>query len=186
MDLKIAGSKIQIYKDNSGFSIAYKYHKENHNQDRPRERHITTREFDKRQKQLELIDDLIIKKASKNLKNREIFEINSIIEKPDIKNAPSNLAVVGRYILQPEIFSLLEKTEADKFGEIQLTEAIAKIMRLQKVLGVEIMGKRYDCGNKFGFLQAQVDFGLDDSDCKENFLKFLTEKVNNLVEIIAE
>ncbi len=108
-------------------------------------------------------------------------EISSIVEKPEVNKAPSNLAVVGRYILQPEIFSILEKVERDKSGEIQLTSAIAEIMQFQKVFGFELIDKRYDCGNKLGFLRAQVDFGLDDIECSELFRSFLCDKLNNKI-----
>jgi UTP--glucose-1-phosphate uridylyltransferase len=106
------------------------------------------------------------------------YEVNGIIEKPEPQDAPSNLAVIGRYVLQPEIFSFLEEVQPDKGGEIQLTAAIAAIMQYQKVFGLRFAGKRYDCGSKLGFLQAQVDFGLENKELSAQFADFLQHRLS--------
>lgn len=96
-----------------------------------------------------------------------------IVEKPHPEVAPSNLAVVGRYILTPEIFSLLEKTERGAGGEIQLTDGIAMLLKKQSVFAYEFQGKRYDCGSKFGYLQATVEYALEHGDLGLEFRNYL-------------
>lgn len=96
-----------------------------------------------------------------------------IVEKPHPEVAPSNLAVVGRYILTPEIFSLLEKTERGAGGEIQLTDGIAMLLKKQSVFAYEFQGKRYDCGSKFGYLQATVEYALEHENLGLEFRNYL-------------
>ena len=84
----------------------------------------------------------------------------SIIEKPKPENSPSTLAVTGRYILTPRIFELLEKTELGVGGELQLTDGLAKLLSYEAITVCSIVGRRYDCGDRFGFLQATIDFAL--------------------------
>ena len=88
--------------------------------------------------------------------------VDAIVEKPDPAVAPSNLAVVGRYVLSPRIFELLVQTKPGAGGEIQLTDAIAQLLKEEQVLCYRFQGQRYDCGSKLGFLQATVDFALAD------------------------
>jgi len=102
-----------------------------------------------------------------------VGRINSIVEKPDPASAPSTLAVVGRYILPPVIFELLEKTSRGSGGEIQLTDAIALLLGQAQVLAYEFEGKRYDCGSKFGFLQANVEYALEHPEIKKQFRDYL-------------
>ena len=102
-----------------------------------------------------------------------LIEVSGIVEKPPVEEAPSNLAVVGRYILTPRIFDLLENTPRGAGGEIQLTDAIASLLNEQRVLAYEFEGKRFDCGNKLGYLQAQVEFGLDHHEIGGEFEKYL-------------
>lgn len=102
-----------------------------------------------------------------------LIEVSGIVEKPPVEEAPSNLAVVGRYILTPRIFQLLENTPRGAGGEIQLTDAIASLLDEQRVLAYEFEGKRFDCGNKLGYLQAQVEFGLDHHEIGGDFEKYL-------------
>jgi len=104
-----------------------------------------------------------------------LLEVNGIVEKPRVEAAPSNLAVVGRYILNPKIFGLLESTPRGAGGEIQLTDAIASLLNEQRVLAYEFDGKRFDCGNKLGYLQAQVEFGLDHPEFGAEFEAYLSE-----------
>jgi UTP--glucose-1-phosphate uridylyltransferase len=106
-----------------------------------------------------------------------LSKINAIVEKPAIDKAPSNLAVVGRYILTPRIFKLLEMTERGAGNEIQLTDAIAKLLNEETVLGYEFDGKRFDCGSKSGYLQATVEFALQHPELKQEFESYLYDLV---------
>ncbi len=100
-------------------------------------------------------------------------EIRGIVEKPDSKDAPSNLAVVGRYILTPRIFKLLENTPRGAGGEIQLTDAISQMIQEQTVLAYEFEGTRYDCGSKLGYLKANVEYALKHPELSADFRKYL-------------
>jgi UTP--glucose-1-phosphate uridylyltransferase len=99
--------------------------------------------------------------------------IRSIIEKPKPANAPSNLAVVGRYLLTPSIFEHLERIGRGAGGEIQLTDGIAALMREEAVYAYRFNGKRYDCGSKLGYLQATVEFALGHPQLGKDFRKYL-------------
>ena len=88
------------------------------------------------------------------------FRITGMVEKPAAADAPSNLIISGRYILQPDIFAILEKQERGAGGEIQLTDAIRKLIPTSGVEAFRYQGRRYDCGSKMGFLEATVDMGL--------------------------
>jgi UTP--glucose-1-phosphate uridylyltransferase len=101
------------------------------------------------------------------------YEINGIIEKPMPECAPSNLAVVGRYILTPRIFEMLSLTAQGVGGEIQLTDAIAALLTYEKVVAFPFHGKRYDCGSKLGFLEATVVHALQRPDLGEAFRNIL-------------
>jgi UTP--glucose-1-phosphate uridylyltransferase len=106
--------------------------------------------------------------------------ITSIIEKPKPEDAPSNLGVVGRYILTPRIFDLIKQTGRGAGGEIQLTDAIAELLKYEKVRAYRVKGKRYDCGSKLGYLEASVEYGLDHPELGSGFkdyLKGLAEKL---------
>ena len=97
------------------------------------------------------------------------FEVTSMVEKPAKGTAPSNNIVTGRYILQPEIFEVLEKQERGAGGEIQLTDAMVALAKTQKFYGFNFEGTTYDCGSKLGFLAANVAFGLAREDIAESF-----------------
>jgi UTP--glucose-1-phosphate uridylyltransferase len=106
--------------------------------------------------------------------------ITSIVEKPKPAEAPSNLGVVGRYILTPRIFDLIKQTGRGAGGEIQLTDAIAELLKYEKVRAYRVKGKRYDCGSKLGYLEASVEYGLDHTELGSGFkeyLKGLAEKL---------
>ena len=105
--------------------------------------------------------------------------VRGIVEKPDPSEAPSNLAVVGRYILTPRIFQLLETTAPDRRGEIQLTDAIAGLIDEQGVDCLEFDGKHYDCGSKLGYLQATVDYAINHPELGPEFAAFLAERSSN-------
>ena len=99
--------------------------------------------------------------------------IGSIVEKPAPENAPSTLAVVGRYILTPRIFHHLERVRSGAGGEIQLTDAIASLLAEEQVLAYRYQGTRYDCGSKLGYLQATVDYGRRHPEVGETFSAYL-------------
>jgi UTP--glucose-1-phosphate uridylyltransferase len=101
--------------------------------------------------------------------------VEMIVEKPKPEVAPSNLAVVGRYILTPAIFDKIKKTGRGAGGEIQLTDAIADLLNVEQVLAYEFEGKRYDCGSKLGFLIATVEHGLLHKELKDDFLAYLKD-----------
>ena len=103
----------------------------------------------------------------------DLARIHSIVEKPRPADAPSNLAVIGRYVLTPRIFDLLNEVTPGAGGEIQLTDAISRLLSHERVLAVRLPGKRYDCGSKLGYLQAKVEFGLRHSEVGEDFRRFL-------------
>ena len=103
--------------------------------------------------------------------------VEAIVEKPRPQEAPSNLAVVGRYILTPRIFDLLEKTRAGAGGEIQLTDAIARLLGEEPVYGYEFEGRRFDCGSKLGYLEATVHYGLRHEELGDGFRSYLRDLV---------
>jgi UTP--glucose-1-phosphate uridylyltransferase len=96
------------------------------------------------------------------------IEIKSMVEKPAIDEAPSNLSVVGRYILQPEVFELLEVFERGAGNEIQLTDAMAKLIGKQPFNGIQFDGRSYDCGSRLGFIEANIAYSLDDTEIGDN------------------
>ncbi|OED37337.1 UTP--glucose-1-phosphate uridylyltransferase [Chromatiales bacterium (ex Bugula neritina AB1)] len=102
-----------------------------------------------------------------------VYEVKGMVEKPAQEDAPSNLAVVGRYILTPKLFDLLETQERGAGNEIQLTDAIARLLGSQRVLAYNFAGKRFDCGSKLGYLQAQVEYALAHEEVNEEFRNYL-------------
>jgi len=109
-----------------------------------------------------------------------LHKIESIVEKPNPEDAPSNLAVIGRYILTPAIFEKIEKTGKGAGGEIQLTDAIADLLNDEQVLAYEFEGTRYDCGSKLGFLIATVEHGLLHDELKDDFKNYLKDLAKKL------
>ncbi|MEJ2761790.1 MAG: sugar phosphate nucleotidyltransferase, partial [Gammaproteobacteria bacterium] len=103
----------------------------------------------------------------------DLPRIKEIVEKPKPEVAPSNLAVVGRYIFTPALFDHLEKTEAGVGGEIQLTDAIAGLLREESVYAYELQGRRFDCGTKLGYLEANVHFALYNEEVAAGFRAYL-------------
>ncbi|WP_155010347.1 UTP--glucose-1-phosphate uridylyltransferase GalU [Priestia megaterium] len=102
-----------------------------------------------------------------------LYQVNSFVEKPKLGKAPSNLAIMGRYVFTPEIFKYLEEQEIGAGGEIQLTDAIQKLNSIQKVFAYDFDGKRYDVGEKLGFVQTTVEFALQHEDLKDSLIEFL-------------
>jgi len=106
-----------------------------------------------------------------------VYRVDTLIEKPTTEEAPSNLAITGRYILTPGIFDALRDIPPGKGGEIQLTDGIQKLGLREAIYAKIIEGKRYDTGTKVGFLEATVDFALSREDLREPFLRFLKKKL---------
>jgi len=102
-----------------------------------------------------------------------LFTINNMVEKPKAEDAPSNLAIIGRYVLTPEIFSCIESIEPGSGGEIQLTDAMKYMLKTRPIYGLKFEGKRYDAGDKFGFLKATVEFALEREDLGPKFRQYL-------------
>ena len=103
----------------------------------------------------------------------DLLQLKGIVEKPQPEDAPSNLAVVGRYILTPRIFDCLENIEPGKCGEIQLTDGIAALMQYEKVLAYRFKGKRYDCGSKLGYVKANVEYAMRHPEIGAEILAYL-------------
>ena len=103
----------------------------------------------------------------------DIYQVTDLVEKPLPEQAPSNLAIIGRYILTPEIFSHLEKTRPDAKGEIQLTNGLRSLLAKQPIAAYRFKGKRFDTGNKLGFLKATVEFALKRKDLGPGFREYL-------------
>lgn len=107
----------------------------------------------------------------------KLMQVNALVEKPDINKSPSNLAIAGRYILTPEIFDAIDKTERGKGNEIQLTDALRLMMKRDNIVAVTIEGKRYDIGNKLDFLKTTVEFALKRPEFAEPFKDFLKDMI---------
>jgi UTP--glucose-1-phosphate uridylyltransferase len=102
-----------------------------------------------------------------------VWEITDLVEKPKPEDAPSDLAIIGRYVLTPDLFGILADTAADKRGEIQLTDGLRTLRTRRPMHAVEFQGKRYDTGDKLGFLKATVEFALDRPDLADAFRTYL-------------
>jgi UTP--glucose-1-phosphate uridylyltransferase len=109
-----------------------------------------------------------------------VYTVEGMVEKPSIEEAPSNLAILGRYIITPDIFPILENTPPGKGGEIQLTDALQTLLEQRTVYGYDFDGKRYDVGNKKGFLETTVEFALAREDLGPDFKAYLKELVKEL------
>jgi UTP--glucose-1-phosphate uridylyltransferase len=111
--------------------------------------------------------------GSPDPKNERIYNCTGMVEKPKLEDAPSKQAIIGRYVLTPRIFEILEKTAPGAGGEIQLTDGIKGLLKHEKVFGYTFAGKRFDAGDKFGMLQATVEFALNRSDLGPQFRTYL-------------
>ncbi|MGN0026453.1 MAG: UTP--glucose-1-phosphate uridylyltransferase GalU [Clostridium sp.] len=105
-----------------------------------------------------------------------VYKVKKLVEKPSIEEAPSNVAILGRYIITPQIFDILQNTEPGKGGEIQLTDALQTLIGNEAMYAYNFEGRRYDVGDKLGFLQATVEFALKRDDLREPFLDYLTNR----------
>ncbi|RCX29144.1 UDP-glucose pyrophosphorylase [Bacillus sp. AG236] len=103
------------------------------------------------------------------------YQVNTFVEKPAVGSAPSNLAIMGRYVFTPEIFKFLEEQEIGAGGEIQLTDAIQKLNEIQRVFAYDFEGKRYDVGEKLGFIQTTLEFSLQHEELREKVFSFMRE-----------
>ena len=106
-----------------------------------------------------------------------LYEVSGMVEKPKREEAPSNVAVLGRYIITPEIFGYLEQTKPGAGGEIQLTDALRSLAAEQGMYAYDFEGRRYDVGDRLGFLEATVEFALRREDLKDEFLRYLEQVV---------
>lgn len=102
-----------------------------------------------------------------------VFKISNMVEKPRFEVAPSNLAIIGRYLLPPEVFPLIEQTQKGVGGEIQITDALRKLAQTRPFYGLKFKGRRHDAGDKLGFLEATVEFALKRKDLGDDFRKYL-------------
>ncbi|CEN83567.1 UTP--glucose-1-phosphate uridylyltransferase [[Clostridium] sordellii] len=124
----------------------------------------------------------------KHIEDR-VYKVNDMVEKPKVEEAPSNIAILGRYIITPAIFEILENQKPGKGGEIQLTDALKTLGEHEAIYAYNFEGKRYDVGDKLGFLKATVDYALKRPELKSDFIEFLKEKVsleNNSKEYIID
>ena len=118
--------------------------------------------------------------AGEVLDNQRMMRVSDMVEKPTLEEAPSRMAVLGRYIISPEIFTILSETKPGKGGEIQLTDALKVLAQREAVYAYDFEGQRYDLGDKLGFLQATVEFALRRKDLGADFKKYLQSLVKTL------
>ncbi|MCQ3915208.1 MAG: UTP--glucose-1-phosphate uridylyltransferase GalU [Mycoplasmoidaceae bacterium] len=118
----------------------------------------------------------IVTPAKKADAKKDVFAIKGLVEKPDMSEAPSNLAILGRYVLTPDIYNAIAKTAKDKSGEIQITNALKFLAKKGKVCACNFKGTRYDIGNKLGVVKATIDFALKDPEIKADVLKYIRGK----------
>ncbi len=130
----------------------------------------------------EVPDELLVKYSSLKTEKLEdkIFSVSDMIEKPPIEKKFSNYSILGRCVLDSEIFSILEKTPLGAGGELQLTDAMAEIARTKGMVGVDFSGVRYDMGNKFGILKANIEVGLNHPEVKEELRSYIKELANKI------
>jgi UTP--glucose-1-phosphate uridylyltransferase len=114
----------------------------------------------------------------KHIEDR-VYKVRGLVEKPSLEDAPSNIAILGRYVITSSIFDILEHTEPGKGGEIQLTDALKELAQREAMYAYIFDGRRYDVGDKQGFLQATVEYALKREDLREEFLQYLLRTVNN-------
>ncbi|MCM3663655.1 UTP--glucose-1-phosphate uridylyltransferase GalU [Mesobacillus subterraneus] len=107
------------------------------------------------------------------------YQVDNFVEKPEPGTAPSNLAIMGRYILTPEVFMFLDKQEKGAGGEIQLTDAIQQLNQIQRVFAYDFEGKRYDVGEKAGFVKTTIEFALENEEIRDDILDYIKQKITN-------
>lgn len=117
--------------------------------------------------------------------DERIFKVDDMVEKPDQDEAPTDVAVLGRYIITPQIFPLLETQDAGKGGEIQLTDALRRLAKEQPVYAYDFKGHRYDVGTKNGFIQANIEFALRDAALKDEMKQYLNALHENMDQMLS-
>jgi len=110
--------------------------------------------------------------------SQRLYQIEAMVEKPPAKEAPSRMAIIGRYILRPEIFDILQNQPVGKGGEIQLTDGLSQLVRQRKVYGCVFEGERYDIGDKFGFVRATVAYALKRDDLRDKVMEYLKSAIS--------
>lgn len=105
-----------------------------------------------------------------------VYKVKDLVEKPAVEEAPSNVAILGRYIITPAIFQILENTQPGKGGEIQLTDALKTLIQQEAMYAYNFEGRRYDVGDKLGFLEATVEYALKRADLRDSFIEYLNSK----------
>ena len=108
-----------------------------------------------------------------------MYKVRDMVEKPDVEEAPSNIAILGRYIITPAIFEILENQAPGKGGEIQLTDALKTLGQQEAIYAYNFEGRRYDVGDKLGFLEATIDFALKRDNLKDGLMDYITNIVEN-------
>ncbi|BCB05764.1 UTP--glucose-1-phosphate uridylyltransferase GalU [Bacillus sp. KH172YL63] len=144
-------------------------------------------EFEEKQSSIIGVQEVADKDVSKygvispedSSSNDNLVKIKDLVEKPSLEEAPSNLAIMGRYVLTPEILDILETIEPGRGNEIQLTDALKELSSKQDMYGYHFNGKRYDIGDKYGFIQATVEFALMRDDLKDPLRKWLKEIIED-------
>ncbi|MHC4871205.1 MAG: UTP--glucose-1-phosphate uridylyltransferase GalU [Planctomycetota bacterium] len=142
--------------------------------------------FNRYQESVVVLEEVAKSKVSRygimdgHLIEDQVYLVKDFVEKPAVKKAPSNLAIAGRYIFTPEIFSYIEKTKPGKNGEIQITDAMRMMVNDRAMYGLRFNGKRYDIGNKLDFLKTNIEFALKRSDMKKDLTAYLKEMVNEI------
>lgn len=117
-------------------------------------------------------------------KEDSVYKVKDMVEKPPCDEAPSNIAILGRYIITPSIFKYLETQGEGAGGEIQLTDSLTRLAREEAIYAYDFVGKRYDVGNKLGFLQATIEFALRRDELRDEFIHYLNEAISNIDEIL--
>ena len=119
----------------------------------------------------------------KHIEDR-VYKVKDMVEKPNVEDAPSNIAILGRYIITPAIFDILENQEPGKGGEIQLTDALKTLACHEAIYAYDFEGRRYDVGDKLGFLEATIDFALKRPDLRDGLIEFLQTKAE--LQLVAQ
>ena len=115
----------------------------------------------------------------KHIEDR-VYKVKDMVEKPSVEEAPSNVAILGRYIITPEIFNILENQEPGKGGEIQLTDALKTLGKQEAIYAYNFEGRRYDVGDKLGFLEATIDFALKRDNLRDDLLAYMKDVINKI------
>lgn len=115
-----------------------------------------------------------------------VYKVKDLVEKPDSDKAPSNIAILGRYIITPEIFDILSDLPPGKGDEIQLTDALKELSKKEAMYAYDFEGRRYDVGDKLGFLEATVDFALKRDELKDGFIDYLRDVCKNMMKVLKK